>query len=121
MSSSSAISKRYSGLFGGVDQTSPRLFVTVHVGVHAYPSSKPASLTVTKIRSSLAIGEYAIRTLRRGLPAVDSSVSGALQEVPSQVRDFGLLTVFVPVLDRYSMAAASDTVMDFDWLQAMWG
>src|SRR5207244_12564034 len=99
--------------------TCPRWFVTVHVGVHTYASSQPSSLTVTTIRSSLAIGEYAIRTLRRGLPAVDSSVSGALQEVPSHVRLFGLLTVFVPVFDRYDIQASSPNA--FDWLQAMGG
>src|SRR5256885_17126971 len=119
MSSSSAISKRYSGLFGGLDQTCPRLFVTVHVGVHTYASSQPSSLTVTTIRSSLAIGEYAIRTLRRGLPVVDSSVAGALQEVPSHDRVFGLLTVFVPVFDRYDIQASSPKV--FDSLQATCG
>src|SRR5439155_25514155 len=110
-----------SATLGALDQTCPRLFVTVHVGVHTYASSQPSSLTVTTISSSLAVGEYAIRTLRRGLPVVASSISGALHEVPSHVRDFGLLTVFVPVLDRYSMVAASDAVTPFDWLQAMWG
>ena len=91
----------------------------MHVGVHTYASSQPSSLTVTTIRSSLAIGEYAIRTLRRGLPVVASSISGALHEVPSHVRDFGLLTVFVPVFDRYEIQASSPKV--FDWLQAMCG
>src|SRR5437773_12373334 len=95
------------------------LFVTVHVGVHTYASSQPSSLTVTTIRWSLAIGEYAIRTLRRGLPPVDSSVSGALHEVPSHVRLFGLLTVFVPVFDRYQFQASSPKL--FDSLQAMCG
>src|SRR5438309_11084828 len=95
-------------------QSCRRWFVTVHVGVQMYASRQPASLTVTTIRSSMAIGEYGIRTLRRALPVVASSISGALHEVPSHVRDFGLLTVFVPVLDRYSMAAASDAMMDFN-------
>src|SRR5207249_2738875 len=44
---------------------------------------------------------------------------GALHEVPSHVRLFGLLTVFVPVFDRYEIQASSPKV--FDSLQAMCG
>jgi len=59
------------------------------------------------------IGDGATRTARMGLPAVDASASEP-QEEPSQERVFGLLTVFVPVFDRYPMAA-SDVVVVLSW------
>src|SRR5439155_24408699 len=55
---------------------------------------------------------------RIGLPAVDCSTS-EVHAVPSQSRVFGLLTVFVPVFDRYSAEASYSAA--FDWLQAMCG
>src|SRR5213594_5279149 len=56
------------------------------------------------------IGDGATRTARMGLPAVDCSPSEPHEE-PSQERVFGLLTVFVPVFDRYAMAASSEEVV----------
>src|SRR5881628_661902 len=95
------------------------LFVTVQVGVHTYASRNPSSLCVTMIRSSTFEGDQAIRTARTGLPAVACSVSLA-QLDPSHVRVFGLLNVFVPVFDRYPIAASTAEVL-FQPLQAMWG
>src|SRR5207245_9879609 len=80
------------------------LFVTVHVAEHTYASSQPSSLSVTKIRVEGTVGDQAIRTARIGLPAVDSSPSDPHDEA-SHSRVFGLLTVFVPVFDRYGIAA----------------
>src|SRR5438445_9973764 len=80
------------------------LFVTVHVAEHTYASSQPSSLSVTKIRVEGTVGDQAIRTARIGLPAVDSSPSDPHDEA-SHSRVFGLLTVFVPVFDRYAIAA----------------
>src|SRR5712691_7618383 len=100
------LSNRACAVVGAVDHTWPMLFVTTHVGVHTYASSHPSLLSVTMIRVSASVGDHAIRTTRIGLPAVACSAS-ALQTVPSHVRDFALLTVLVPVFERYAMAACS--------------
>src|SRR2546426_12278530 len=60
------------------------------------------------------IGDGATRTARMGLPAVDCSPSEPHDD-PSQERVFGLLTVFVPVFDRYAMAASDVVVLSWDW------
>src|SRR2546428_11996620 len=82
------------------------LFVTVHVGEHTYASSQPSSLSVTKIRVDGTVGDHAIRMARIGLPAVDSSPSDPHDEA-FHSRVYGLLTVLVPVFDRYAMAASA--------------
>jgi len=60
------------------------------------------------------IGDGATRIARMGLPAVDASASEP-QEEPSQERVFGLLTVLVPVFDRYAMAASDVVVLSWYW------
>src|SRR2546428_12935761 len=100
------MSNRACGWVGSDDQTWPMLVVTTHVGVHTYASSHPSSLSVTMMRVLASVGDHATRTARIGLPAVACSDS-ALQTVPSQVRVFALLTVLLPVFERYAMAACS--------------
>src|SRR5437867_10131455 len=100
------MSNRACAVVGADDQTWPTLVVTTHVGVHTYASSHPSSLSVTMIRVLASVGDHAIRTTRIGLPAVACSAS-ALQTAPSQVRVFALLSVLVPVFERYAMAACS--------------
>ena len=85
------------------------LFVTAHDGVHTYASRNPSSLWVTMIRVVKLPGDHAIRTARIGLPAVACSAS-LPQDEPSHIRVFGLLTVLVPVLDRYPISASSGTL-----------
>jgi hypothetical protein len=67
------------------------------------------------IRVVKVTGFQAIRTPRIGLLAVDSSVA-PLHVVPSQVRVFGLFTVFVPVFDRYAMLASTESVLSRYWM-----
>src|SRR2546422_11147038 len=97
---------RVCAVVGADRQTWPMLFVTTHDGAHTYASSHPSSLSVTMMRALASVGDHAIRTARIGLPAVACSDS-ALQTVPSQVRVFALLTVLLPVFERYAMAACS--------------
>src|SRR2546426_10641371 len=92
--------------------------VVVQVGVQTYASRYPSSLCVTMIRSRSVTGDHAIRTARIGLAAVDSSTS-AVHAEPSHILVFGLLTVFVPVFDRYAASASSSAL--FAWLHAMCG
>src|SRR2546427_10580437 len=91
---------------GAVDHTCPMLFVTLQVGVHTYASSQPSSLSVTMIRMSAAVGDQAIRTARRGLPAEDRPDS-APDAVPSHVRGFRVLHALVPAFERQAIRGAS--------------
>src|SRR2546427_170904 len=82
------------------------LFVTVQAAQPTYASSQHSSRCVAKVRAEGPVGDQAIRTARIGLPAVDSSPSDPHDEA-SHSRVFGLLTVFVPVFDRYAIAASA--------------
>src|SRR5881409_3116981 len=108
------MSNRFSGVVGAPVHTCPMSFVTVHVPRHTYASSDPSSLCVTMIRSSPAVGEWAIRIARIGLPAVASSVS-PLHDEPSHPRVFGLLLPSAPEVDRYAMSASVGSAPSRYW------
>src|SRR3989454_2068580 len=108
------MSNRFSGVAGAPIHTCPTSFVTVHVPRHTYASSIPSSLCVTMIRSSPAVGEWAIRIARIGLPAVDSSISPPHDE-PSHSRVFGLLVPSAPEVDRYAISAPTGSAPSRYW------
>src|SRR3990170_3345058 len=109
-----AISNLFSGDAGATLHTCPMLFVTVHVGVQTYASSHPSSLCVTMIRVAEVVGDHAIRTARIGPPAVAFSAS-PLHVEPSHVLFFGLLSVFVPVFERYPISASTESMLSRYW------